>query len=229
MAKSVSHFLQRRRPSARPLNLIFRSPVPALWHRFSDLSRSARHHLSAQCSLTIRNSSTNVSYVGILIVCISLVIEVVATSYLIELTLCLQYLTCAVPPSPSADEHIGSQRAHLISSSAHQSPLSKPSGIDFKIYRIAHHSSHLPHCQLGRSRPPRPPSHPPMATSAPRSVMHQEHLAPGRITPQNLRIDRRLPAGRMRWSISQLLLRKHLISFVSVHLPMRQNRGCVDI
>ena len=159
---------------------------------------------------------------------ILLVIEVVATSYLIELTLCLQYLTCAVPPSPSADEHIGSQRAHLISSSARQSPLSKLSGIDFKIYRVAHHSSHLPHCQLGRSRPPRPPSHPPMATSAPRSVMHQEHLAPGRITPQNLRIDRRLP-GRMRPSFSKQSLRKHLISFVSVHLPMCQNRGCVDI
>ena len=86
----------------------------------------------------------------------------------------------------------------------------------------------LPHCQHGRSRPPRPPSHPPIHRphAVPR-IKKTLHLAVA--TPQNLGIDRRLP-GRMRWSSSaQQLLRKHPISFVSVHLPMRQNRGSVDI
>jgi hypothetical protein len=173
MTKSVSHFLQRRRPARNCLTANMDDPV----------------------QLRPRNSRRYVIYFA---------------------------------RQQSNNLSIG----QIISFFDRQSPLSKPSCLDLPIYRAvprtAHHSSQsasLPTWTIPSTQAIKPPAD----TSAPRSVTHQEHLAPGRITPQNLRIDRRLPAGRMRWSISQLLLRKHLISFVSVHLPMRQNRGCVDI
>ena len=72
----------------------------------------------------------------------------------------------------------------IISFFDRQSPLSKPSCLDLPIYRAvprtAHHSSQsasLPTWTIPSTQATKPPAD---DTSAPRSVTHQENLAPGR-------------------------------------------------
>jgi hypothetical protein len=125
MAKSVSHFLQRRRPARTCLTANMDDPV----------------------QLRPRNSRRYVIYFA---------------------------------RQQSNNLSIG----QIISFFDRQSPLSKPSCLDLPIYRAvprtAHHSSQsasLLTWTIPSTQATKPPTD---DTSAPRSVTHQENLAPGR-------------------------------------------------